>query len=160
MKKAIFLVILMILGVMGCQNVDKSSEAVVPDIEQDEADKDPKVCLKDKCFTVEVADSSSEHAQGLMNRESLVEDAGMLFVFNDVDFHSFWMKDTYISLDLLWIDENGYVVDFFKGAKSCINQTSCPIYTPIEASKYVLELNEGIIEELGIEVGNKVTINI
>ncbi len=112
-----------------------------------------KVCFSEKCFDVEVADSSAEREQGLMNRESLAENSGMLFVFDSEGKHSFWMKDTLIALDMIWINSDMEVVDV-QGADPCVTE-ECEVYTPASEALYVLEINYGVAESLGIAKGSK-----
>ena len=113
------------------------------------------VCIKDKCFNVEIADSFNERQTGLMNRTYMNGDKGMLFVFDNSGRYSFWMKDTLISLDIIWIDENGKAVFIKDNAMPCLNET-CETFTNKEDAKYVLELNGGTADVLRIKEGDKV----
>ncbi len=98
-----------------------------------------QVCVNEKCFKVEIADSSEERQIGLMNRERLGDDGGMWFVFDEEDKHSFWMKNVRFPIDIIWIDARYKVVDIKRGAKSCIGD--CEIYSPAKDARYVLEVN-------------------
>jgi len=119
---------------------------------------DEKVCFDENCFKVSVADSPEERALGLMNVKSLGENKGMLFVFDESDFHSFWMKNTLIPLDMIWIDSEYRVVHIKANARPCVvsNEGLCPSYSPNKKALYVLELNSGKAEEYGISVGDEV----
>ena len=66
----------------------------------------PYVCFENNCFDVDIALTESEKEKGLMYVEHLNENKGMLFVFENEGQHSFWMKNTLIPLDILWIDED------------------------------------------------------
>ena len=116
-----------------------------------------KVCFDDKCVNVEIADSIQEQERGLMFRESLGENSGMLFVFDDDNIRSFWMKNTLISLDIIWIDENLKIVHI-ENAVPC-KQEYCASYVSNVSAKYVLEVNGGFVEKNKIEVGDFVKID-
>lgn len=88
----------------------------------------PEVCSEKTCFTVELARTPEEQQQGLMFRETLDEEYGMLFIFSVSKLHSFWMKNTLIPLDMVWIDDQLKVVQVVT-AQPCITDP-CPIYTP------------------------------
>ena len=100
-------------------------------------------------FRVEVADDPQERNQGLMFRESMPRFAGMLFVYPEPDRVAFWMKNTLIPLDMLFLDASGTVVKIHAGA--------VPLdLTPIHggnAIQYVLEVNAGLADDLGMSVG-------
>jgi uncharacterized membrane protein (UPF0127 family) len=90
-------------------------------------------------FIVEVAEDSETRAQGLMFREKLEVNHGMLFVFEQEKFHRFWMKNTSIPLDIVWISSDRKVVDV-QTVAPCKTPT-CPSYVPQGMAKYVLEIN-------------------
>ena len=116
----------------------------------------PQVCTDSTCFTVELARTSVEQQQGLMYRESMSERHGMLFVFSTSDFHNFWMKNTLIPLDMVWIDDKFTVVRILT-AQPCITDP-CVVYKPEVFAKYVLELNAGIAAKYGIREGTTLKI--
>lgn len=107
-------------------------------------------------FNVEVADTPSERATGLMNRDSLASDAGMFFVWDEDVNTSFWMKDTSISLDILFINADLSIVS--------ITENSTPyseeLITSSESFRYVLEVNAGFVSSSGAKVGDRVVLNI
>lgn len=100
-------------------------------------------------FRVELATTPSERARGLMYREHLNADDGMLFLFDRMQQQSFWMKNTLIPLDMIFIDERGAIVGIVENAEP-LSTTSRSVRAP---SKYVLELNGGTCRKLGIQVG-------
>lgn len=104
---------------------------------------------------VEIADTNDERAYGLMNRASLPENQGMLFIFDNEQIQTFWMKDTYIPLDMIFIDAAGKIVNIEKDTKPL--QTS-PTYSSIYPVKFVLEVNGGWSKDNGIILGNHVEI--
>jgi uncharacterized membrane protein (UPF0127 family) len=101
--------------------------------------------------SVEIARSDAERAKGLMHRKTLAPDAGMLFVFEETADHPFWMKNTFIPLDLLFIDEDGRVVGI--DARATPGDLSPRSAAP---SRYVLEVNGGWAEAHGVAVGDRV----
>ena len=103
---------------------------------------------------VEVANDEQERQQGLMFREFLDENSGMLFIFNEKAKYGFWMKNTLIPLDVVYIDEDLNIVDIIY-AEPC-KEDPCFIYKPKSDARYVLEVNGNFTAEHGISVGNKV----
>ena len=113
------------------------------------------MCLQDTCFFVEVAVTEEEHRRGLMFRESLSPDEGMLFVFDDERPRAFWMKNTLIPLDIIWINAKGKVVFIKKNAHPC-GEHLCPSFGPEAPARYVLEINSGMAEKIGMTEGDTV----
>lgn len=102
-------------------------------------------------FTVEVADDEAKRAKGLMNRDHLAQGAGMLFVYPQARRVGFWMKDTLIPLDMIFVDATGTVVHVFPNAAP-------GELTPIMGGgdiKAVLEINGGLSARLGIAPGTR-----
>jgi len=102
-------------------------------------------------FNIEIADDDFHTEQGLMYRSSMDENNGMLFIFPDVQPRSFWMRNTQIGLDIIYADANGVIVSIAKYAKP-YDETSLPSEGP---AKYVLEINDGLSDKLGIKAGDK-----
>ena len=111
--------------------------------------------LGNEKISVEVADTVVAMSRGLMYREELCENCGMLFVFNEEREHSFWMKNTLIPLDIIFINASGYIVDVLS-ADPC-DVDPCPHYVPSAKAKYVLEVNQNRFEDI---IGEKVKIKI
>ncbi|MBR9703932.1 DUF192 domain-containing protein [Candidatus Pacearchaeota archaeon] len=116
------------------------------------------VCINDECFEVEIAMDSESRELGLMGRESLCMNCGMLFVFENSGKHGFWMKNTLISLDIIWINSDMRIVSIVE-AEPCLT-AECTAYTPLEDSMYVLEINYGFSRENGLKMGDLVEINL
>lgn len=116
-----------------------------------------KVCLNNKCFIVEIVDTLEERTKGLMDRESLAQDRGMLFVFDKEEEYSFWMKNTLIPLDIIWINKDKQVVDIEKNVQPC-QVDPCQRYSPNQKAKYVLEINAGQSDQTQIKIGDKLTL--
>lgn len=104
-------------------------------------------------FAVEVADSDAERQRGLMYRETLSDDAGMLFIFEAQRPLSFWMKNTWIPLDMVFIDEDLVVKGVVENAEP-LTLSGRAIDAP---TRHVLEVNGGLTRKLGIGAGAKVT---
>ena len=103
-------------------------------------------------FRVWVADTPSRRTQGLMYVRSLDPDRGMLFVFDRPQYASFWMRNTYISLDLLFIAADGRVTNISERAAP-LSTTTMDSASPVLG---VLELAAGVVEHLGIAAGDRV----
>lgn len=106
-------------------------------------------------FVVEVADEPDEQQRGLMGVTELADDDGMLFSWGDVKARSFWMKDTLLPLDLVAIAD-GEVVSI--GTMQPCDLTPCPITSTAPAND-VIEINAGRAADLGIEVGDRATLD-
>lgn len=119
-------------------------------------DVENKVCFGDKCVEVQIADDNEERSRGLMFVSSMEENKGMLFVFDKSERHSFWMKNTLIPLDIIWISEDFEVVHI-ENAVPC-EEEPCEIYSDNGEARYALEVNSGWAERNGIEVGSEVEI--
>ena len=102
-------------------------------------------------FSVEVADDNQERSQGLMHRESMAQSAGMLFLYERTQQLSFWMRNTLIELDMLFIDERGVVQHIHHRAKP-LDETPIPGGRGIA----VLEINGGLAKRMGIDVGSEI----
>ena len=107
---------------------------------------------------VEIADSPEERAAGLMFRESLGENSGMLFIFDDEKTRSFWMKNTLIPLDMVFISEDLEIIDI-KYAVPC-REDPCISYVSKEPAEYVLEVNENFTIRNDIAIGNTINLRI
>ena len=120
----------------------------------------PMVCVGADCFDVKIADEPSEHQIWLQWVEEMGENEWMLFVFDNLGRHEFWMKDTLIPLDMVWMDESGEVVYVKEYAPPCTKEP-CQLYGPAEwgpLAKYVLELNANTTRVSGIFEWEKLEI--
>lgn len=105
---------------------------------------------------VEIADEQHEQNQGLMFRENLEWDRGMFFVFEDERMLSFWMKNTLIPLDMLFIDADFRIVDIKENVSPC-KEDPCPSYPSKKPAKYVLEVNAGFVLKNDIKIDDMVS---
>lgn len=104
-------------------------------------------------FTVEIADTPELRQQGLMFRDELAPDAGMLFVFPDARTRSFWMKDTSIPLSIAYIAADGRILEMYDMEPFSLQ----PVRSRFPA-RFALEVNQGRFKELGIEPGDRVQL--
>ena len=102
---------------------------------------------------IEIADTDFDIQTGLMYRSSMEKLQGMLFVFEDETERYFYMKNTKIPLDLIYIDADKNIVSFQKNAKP-FDETSLPSNEP---AKYVLEVNAGMVDVWGVSVGDSIS---
>jgi uncharacterized membrane protein (UPF0127 family) len=104
----------------------------------------------------EVADTPKKRAEGLMYREHLPKDRGMLFTFAQAQPWTFWMKNTKIPLDIIWMNEKKQIIHIAHRVPICARlDDSCPQYQPNDSAMYVLELGGGEAERLRLEKGTK-----
>ena len=116
----------------------------------------PRAILSDgNALTLELALTPEEVQTGLMFRPTLAKDRGMLFVFDDERFPSFWMKNTLIALDLVFLDNTGTVVDVIADVQPC-SAEPCPQFAPEQPARAVLEIAAGRAAVLGIIEGYKI----
>jgi uncharacterized membrane protein (UPF0127 family) len=104
---------------------------------------------------VEIAQTPAQLQTGLMNREYLHENTGMLFIFKSEEKHSFWMKNMSFPIDIIWINANLKIVDITNEALPC-RVEPCPTYTPSVPTKYVLEVPAGFAQKNLIETGQSI----
>ncbi|MBU0636285.1 DUF192 domain-containing protein [Candidatus Micrarchaeota archaeon] len=121
-------------------------------------EKKPLACFEnDTCLELEVAFSLAERQQGLMHRTELAQNSGMLFVFDSSEVHSFWMKNTLIPLDIIWLDPNGTIVGIKENVVAC-EESPCPSYSIEEPSLFVLETNAGFVAQNNVHENQKVRL--
>lgn len=106
----------------------------------------------------ELADTALKRAQGLMFREHIADDRGMLFIFGDAQPWTFWMKNTKIPLDIIWMDAKKTIIHIERNVPICTRQDDgCPQYHSDEGALYVLELGAGRAAALQLQRGMKLS---
>ena len=116
--------------------------------------KTPKGAL----IQAELADTALKRAQGLMFREHLADERGMLFIFGDAQPWTFWMKNTKIPLDIIWMDGKKTIIHIERNVPICTRQDDgCPQYHSEEGALYVLELGGGRAETLQLQRGMRLS---
>lgn len=107
-------------------------------------------------FTVEVAETEEAQMRGLMYRKHVPDDFGMLFVHEEEGFRSMWMKNCFVSLDLIFLNKNKQVVDMYIDVPPCKNEP-CDTYPSRIPAQYVLELRANRAKELNLKIGDTMT---
>jgi uncharacterized membrane protein (UPF0127 family) len=105
--------------------------------------------------TAELAVSDEQREQGLMFREKINEDQAMLFIFEEEDIHSFWMKNMRFAIDILWLDSQRRIVHIESRVPPC-SKDPCPSYVPAAAAAFVLELQAGFVEKHGLRLYDRI----
>jgi len=154
------LLFLALLTIFNCKENEpkKSEDKVVVNFKKEgvltiiKADSDSII----KTIDIEIAESEYEIQTGLMYRTKLDTHHGMLFIFPNADFRSFYMKNTKIPLDIIYIDDAKIIVSVQKNAKP-FDETSLPSEAP---AKYVLEVYRGLFDEWQIKVGDRIDFEV
>ncbi len=104
--------------------------------------------INDTNYKIELAQTPTQKIKGLSKRDSLCSTCGMLFVFDSETQLPFWMKDTLIPLDIIWLDKNGKIV-----SNKTAEINSQKIYQNESPAQYVLELNANDYQKLNLKIG-------
>ena len=107
-------------------------------------------------FRVEIAETEAQRQRGLMQRTTLEEDAGMLFVWPEDTTSGFWMKDTPLRLSIAFITADGEIVRTFD-MEPC-SADPCPVYDPRVTYRMALEVRQGALERRGVRTGDRVRL--
>ncbi len=114
------------------------------------------ITIKGTPFKAIVRDTPATRAMGLSGREPLRENEVMLFAFPNVGTWGIWMKDMKFSIDILWLDREGVIVHIEKNVSP---ETYPAIFFPKNESLYVVELNEGDVNRIGVSLGDKISFD-
>lgn len=154
MKKvliAFVLLLVVIAGIVLAQNYFKINSLF-------QNQKSPKAVINNNAFELTVASTPKEMEIGLSETSSLPQNKGMLFSFKDPGYHTFWMKNMKIPIDIIYINKDE-IVTIFSKVNPPSNSTEGPIiYRPDEPSDKVLEINAGLSEKYNFKKGDKVTL--
>ncbi len=113
------------------------------------------VNINNNFFILQIANTPETRSKGLMFIEKLDKNKGMLFIFEKTEIQTFWMKNTYIPLDIIFLDENFDIVTIYKNAKPLDTRT---LYSSLKPSKYVIEILGGISDQINLTETSKVKI--
>jgi uncharacterized membrane protein (UPF0127 family) len=138
MRKVIILVILLVINIPYLSGEDIN-----------------KVYIGNTCIRVDIVDSGREREQGLMFRDGLDEDQGMLFIFEKEGKYCFWMKNMNFPLDIIWINRDNKIVDIKKNVPC--SQDNLEVLVPNDSAIYVLEVNAGFADKNKIEIGDRIS---
>lgn len=132
------------VGRVGAQTASRRAQVVFPD---------------KTTASVEIADTESTRSRGLMFRERLAPNEGMIFVFDEPGEHAFWMKNTLIPLDMLWLDGAKSILHIAHSVPPC-KADPCPTYAPAAGARasFVVELESGFANRHGVKIGDRVAV--
>ena len=156
---ALLCVLVLVVSACGGDDQEANPESSVPLSEDGltmktaiiETDHEPVM------LTVEIAESDADRAKGLMDRTSLADDHGMVFLFFEKHQGDFWMKDTLIPLSIAFFDQEGEILEILD-MEPC-EEDPCPTYDPGVAYWGALEVNRGAFAEWGVSVGDTIRMN-
>lgn len=144
----------MMLLAMTCAKSPSTEPATGSAPAAPQAQNGPRVVFPDGFVVrVEIAADDETRAQGLMYRDQLRPGTGMLFFFPEDGEYPFWMKNTRIPLDMLWLDTDRRIQHIKHGVPPC-QSDPCPSYPPGVRARYVLEVAKGVAAEHGLKVGD------
>ena len=138
-----FVLATLLLCTMACRAADKAEVTF----------ETTEMTIKDKKFTIEIADTQVRRERGLMHRDKMAADHGMIFIFDTPDNYKFWMKNTKIPLDLIFLDASGKVVGICDLKPLDETGVGCDA-----VSSYAIELNAGTAKNAALKVGDKITL--
>jgi len=114
---------------------------------------------KGRTILAEIADTPQLWARGYMFRREVGKDEGMVFIFPEPSFHPFWMKNTLVPLDIVWMDDSRTIVHIEAEAPPC-KADPCPSYGPLRLVSSVLEVRAGTAAAEGLKVGDRLSITL
>jgi len=116
-----------------------------------------KLILQDQTIFLKPAITPQQKSQGLMFITNLPKNQGMIFIYSNEQPHSFWMKNTLVPLDIIFLNKNFQVIDIKQNVPPC-KQDPCSTYQAKKPAQYVIEINAGLSQELAIKEGDKLTL--
>lgn len=159
MRYSLAVVLAAVSWVIACSAQDRrESTEIEPSQSASSSQNEPVAIMpRGERITLEIAANSEARARGLMFRDHLPPDRGMLFLFPRNDVFSFWMKNTLIPLDMIWLDEQNRIVHIAANVPPCAADP-CPSYSPGKVARSVLELAAGRAAELRLVPGQSIQI--
>lgn len=137
-----YLIALLAFGPVGCESSDTQ-----------------QVQIGDRTFTLELALDDATRTQGLMHRESLAEDGGMLFVFPSAAVRGFWMKNCLMDLDIIFLDGMGYVTAVHTmTAPPPGSKGPFPSWSSVTPAQFAIEIQPGLAKQLGVKRGDQIEL--
>ena len=116
----------------------------------------PYIKIKDAVLHVELANNPEKQIKGLSGRDTLSANSGMLFIFEEEDYHGIWMPDMKFSIDIIWVDKNFRIVDMKENATP---ESYPEVFKPENPALYVLEISSGSVKEYRIAIGDYLIFN-
>ena len=113
----------------------------------------------DHLVVAEIADTPERWQKGYMFRSEVREGEGMVFLFPHPDFHPFWMKNTLVPLDIIWMDDAKTIIHIEANTPPC-KADPCPTYGPMRKAATVLEVRAGVAAAEGLKVGDRLRITV
>lgn len=109
--------------------------------------------IGNQSFSLEIAKTLAQKSGGLSKRKTLCDTCGMIFVYQKEWIYPFWMKDTLVPLDIIWVNKDYIVVDIIQGKPNDLK-----ILKPKDISQYIIELNANMAQNLNLKIGDKIKI--
>ena len=159
MKPLYILVISLGISLNACKNTTKQSTSIQQKSDQISFTKEGHLTIMDNLgqpkaqFYIEFARDDYERETGLMYRKTMKDNQAMLFIFQDEQPRYFWMKNTYMPLDIIYINTGKKIVNIAKNAQP-MDETSLPSRLP---AQYVLEIKAGLSDDYALKKGDKVS---
>lgn len=119
-----------------------------------------EVTINGRTFQVDIADTPEKREIGLSKKKSLSKNGGMLFLFDQSDYHSFWMKEMQFPIDIIYINNNKIVSVYENVQPPKDENAPLPLYKPTVPSDRVLEINAGLSKEYNIKTGDTAQIKL
>lgn len=120
--------------------------------------KQPTATINNRAFTLLISKSPKEKEIGLSEKTSLPQNSGMLFIFDNVDYHSFWMKNMKIPVDIIFINKDKIVTIIENAQPPKSPEDNLQIFRPDEKADKVLEINAGLSKKYGFKKGDHLKI--
>lgn len=155
------LLLLIISGILACGWCITPGRAAGADSAGPDSGLVTVTTPRKEVILAELADTQEKRAKGLMFRDSLPKDRGMLFTFSEPQHWAFWMKNTRIALDIIWMDGQKRIVYVERNVPGCSRtDDGCPQYQPTHEAMYVLEVAAGMAEALQLQRGVKLQFQV